>query len=42
MTSEGFNLKIITDLTPKAHDCMSIENTVSRHIVTSHPYKGKL
>lgn len=41
-TSEGFQLKIITDSAPKLHDCISIENTVNRHIVTAHPYKGKL
>ena len=42
MTSEGFNLKIITILAPDSHDCISIENTLNRHIVTSHPYKGKI
>ena len=40
MTSEGFELKIITDSAPKIHDCASIENTINRHIVTARPHKG--
>lgn len=39
-TTEGFELKIITESVPKNHDCVSIENTINKHVVTSYPYKG--
>jgi hypothetical protein len=41
MTEDGFKLKIITNIEPLNHTCELIENTINRHIVTSHPvYKG--
>ena len=36
-TSDGFELKIITDPNPLIHNCTAIENTTNRHIVTAHP-----
>jgi hypothetical protein len=40
ITSDGFELKIITEFAPEVHDCVSIKNTANRHIVTARPYKG--